>query len=134
MLRIKEKKLANKIKNMLNKRGFIVNIRASKKSKSINLKLDNGASSGIRISDHKKKNINSSDYLFNIVKNYKGPRCEFANGKIIRYYDYNSIGRLIYDIESERGNKIINNGYESYKYKRDKINIKNFNYYYKNVA
>ena len=134
MLRIKEKKLANKIKNLLNKRGFIVEIRASKKSKSVYIKLDNGACSGIRISDHKKKNNSNSDYLFSVVKNYKGPRCEFANGKIIRYYDYNSIGRLIYDIESERGNKIINNGYSSYKNIREKRLFKNINYYYKNVA
>ena len=134
MLRIKEKKLANKIKNLLNKRGFIVNIRASKKSKSVYIKLDNGACSGIRISDHKKNNKSNSDYLFNVVKNYKGPRTEFAEGKIIKYYDYNSIGRLIYDIEAERGNKIINNGYEKYKTKRDKIKLNQSYYYYKNVA
>ena len=49
----KEKRLAKKVTTLLNKRGFIVKQHSSRTSKSIYLKIDNGAIPVIRISDHK---------------------------------------------------------------------------------
>ena len=106
---------------LLNKRGFIVEIRASKHSKSLYLKLDNGACPGIRISDHKKTFKDKTNFKFNVIKNYNGIRNEFNNGNILKFYNYNSIGRLICDIETERSSKIIKYGYEDYRIKWDKI-------------
>ena len=123
MLKIsKEIRLANKIKELLNKRGFFVEIRVSKKTKSVYLKIDNGACSGIRISNHKN---HKTRYKYNMIKDYKGKRTEYINGQIIVYYDFCSIGRLIADIEAERSNRIIKFGYMSYKNTRDKefINV-----------
>lgn len=127
----KERRIANKIENALNKRGFIVDIRAAKNSKSLYLKLDNGACPGIRISDHKKVFKNKTKYKFNVIKDYKGNRTEFNNGQFNKFYNFNSIGRLISDIEIERSNKIINYGYSNYRNIRDK---ENNNYYVKKVA
>lgn len=121
ILKSKERKLAEKIKILLNKRGFIVDIRESRHSKSIYIKLDNGACSGIRISDHKKTFKDKTNFKFNVIKNYNGIRNEFDNGSILKFYNYNSIGRLICDIETERSSKIIKYGYEDYRIKRDKI-------------
>jgi len=119
----KEVRLANKIKKMLNKRGFIVKIQFSKSSKSVYLKIDNGACSGVRISNH----LNSkSNYKYNMIKNYQGKRCSFANGKTRYFYNYNSIGRVITDLESERSNNVIKQGYYKYRKIRDR---ENSNYY-----
>lgn len=112
----KEIRLANKIKELLNKRGFIVNVHVSKNSKSVYLKIDNGACNGIRISDH--KNLRTK-YKYNMIKDYQGKRAEYINGKIITYYNFKSIGRLLADIEIERSNKIIREGYLTYKNIRD---------------
>lgn len=125
----KEKRLANRIKNILNRRGFMVEIQNSRNTKSIYLKLDNGACNGIRISNHVNHKTN---YKFNVIKNYKGKRSEFTDGKLKVFYNYNSIGKLITDIETERSNKIINFGYANYKRIRDKEKTNYFNY--KNVA
>lgn len=133
MLKIKEKKLANKVKKLLNKRGFIVNIRASKNSKSLYLKIDNGACSGIRISDHKKIIKEKTNFKYNVIKNYTGVRNKFICGEILKFYNYKNIGRLICDIEKERSNSIIKYGYENYRIKRDKIK-NNYKKYNKKVA
>ena len=95
----KEKRLANRIKNILNRRGFMVEIQNSRNTKSIYLKLDNGACNGIRISNHVNHKTN-----------------------------YKFIGKLITDIETERSNKIINFGYANYKKIRDKEKTNFFNY------
>lgn len=127
----KEKRIASRIENALNKRGFIVDIRAAKNSKSLYLKLDNGACPGIRISDHKKSLKNRTKYKFNVIKDYKGNKVEYYNGQFNKFYNYNSIGKLISDIEVERSNIIIKYGYSNYRNIRDK---ENNNYYMKNVA
>ena len=57
--KIKEKNLGNKIKNMLLKRGFIVDMDISKKTGSIYLKIDNGACGTIRISNHRNDKARS---------------------------------------------------------------------------
>lgn len=120
----KEKRIANKIRNILNKRGFIVEIQYSTKSKSIYLNIDHGACDGIRVSDHKN---NKTKYKFNMIKNYRGKRSEITNGQIKKFYNFNSIGRLVTDIEIERSNKIIKFGYTNYKRIRDKENYLNYN-------
>lgn len=109
----KEKKLARKIKQLLNKRGFLVKEHISRTSKSIYIKVDNGAIPVIRISDHKR--INNDNCKYNVIKNYKGLRYELINGKIKRYYNYNNIARLITDIELERNSKILSIGYSRYR-------------------
>ena len=113
----KEKRLAIKIKELLNKRGFLVKIEESKKTKSVYLRLDNGACNGIRISNHKNSRTNCK---YNILKDYNGKRYEVINGQVITYYNFHSIGRLIADIEIERSNRIIKHGYSNYKKLRDK--------------
>lgn len=129
MLRLKkERRLANKITNMLNKRGFIVEMQFSKRSNSIYLILDNGACPGIRISDHRN---DYSKYKFNVIKNYIGKRSEYLNGQVKTFYNFKSIGRLIMDVESERSTRIIKFGYSNYRKIRDK---KNFEDLYRKVA
>ena len=129
MLRLKkERRLANKITNMLNKRGFIVEMQFSKRSNSIYLILDNGACPGIRISDHRN---DYSKYKFNVIKNYIGKRSEYLNGQVKTFYNFKSIGRLIMDVESERSTRIIKFGYSNYRKIRDK---KNFEDSYRKVA
>lgn len=129
MLRLKkERRLANKITNMLNKRGFIVELQFSKRSNSIYLILDNGACPGIRISDHRN---DYSKYKFNVIKNYIGKRSEYLNGQVKTFYNFKSIGRLIMDVESERSTRIIKFGYSNYRKIRDK---KNFEDSYRKVA
>jgi len=50
MLRLnKENRIANKIKGLLNKKGFIVRTQYSKNTKSVYLTIDNGACGVIRI-------------------------------------------------------------------------------------
>ena len=120
----KEKRVANKIKEMLNKRGFTVEIRASKHTKSVYLILDNGACSSIRVSDHKSYNKKSQ---FNVIKEYVGKRCEYYKGRKKLFYDFHMIGILIADIESERSNKMLAYGYTKYKAIRDK---EHFSKYY----
>lgn len=117
MLINKEKKVAKKIKEMLNKRGFIVDMQVSKRTKSIYLKVDNGASGRIRISDHKNKLTRSK---FNVIENYKGKRSEYSNNIFKKYYNFNNLAALITDIEIERSNFIIMYGYTNYKMIRDK--------------
>lgn len=119
MLVNKEKRLANKIKKILEERGFKIEIQKARKTKSIYIKLDNGACDSIRISNHISIKNNCKYYL---VRNYKGKRKSFYNGQIKRYYNYNNIGRLITDIETERFEKIIKNGYSNYKMIRNKEN------------
>lgn len=116
----KEKRIAKKVREMLNKRGFIVKMQLSKKSNSVYLTIDNGACGGIRISNHKN---NITKYKFNMIKDYKGKRTEYSNGVFKKFYNFNSIGRLIADIEIERSNMIIKYGYANYKRTRDKENI-----------
>lgn len=109
----KEKRLAKKVTMLLNKRGFIVKQHSSRTSKSIYLKIDNGAIPAIRISDHKR--LNADNCKYNIIKNYKGPKNEIIKGKIKKYYRYNNLGRLVTDIELERNSKIMSIGYSKYK-------------------
>ena len=73
----KEKRMANKIKEMLYRRGFKVETKISKNTKSVYLKIDNGACPTIRISDHKNNKTRSK---FNVIKNYEGKRREYCNG------------------------------------------------------
>lgn len=116
----KEKRLADRIVNILNKRGFIVEIQHSKRSNSIYLILDNGACPGIRISDHRN---DYNRYKFNVIRNYVGKRNEYINGQVKSYYDFKSIGRLIMEVETERSNRIVKFGYSNYRKIRDKKNI-----------
>lgn len=116
----KEKRLADRIVSILNKRGFIVELQYSKKSNSIYLILDNGACPGIRISDHRN---DYNKYKFNVIRNYVGKRSEYINGQIKSFYNFKSIGRLIMDVESERSTRIIKFGYSNYRKTRDKKNI-----------
>lgn len=109
----KEKRLAKKVTMLLNKRGFIVKQHRSRTSKSIYLKIDNGAIPAIRISDHKR--LNADNCKYNIIKNYKGPKNEIIKGKIKKYYHYNNLGRPVTDIELERNSKIMSIGYSKYK-------------------
>lgn len=131
MLKIKEKIIAKQIKELLHKRGFIVETRSSKKTKSIYLKLDNGACPEIRISDHKN---DKSKAKFNMIKNYIGKRNEYINGQSKKYYNYQMIARLVSDVELERSNRIIKFGYSNYKNIRDKNNYTIYYIYNKNVA
>ena len=116
----KEKKLVDRIVNILNKRGFIVEKQYSKRSNSIYLILDNGACPGIRVSDHRN---DYNKYKFNVIRNYIGKRNEYINGQLKSYYDFKSIGRLIMEVEAERSNRIIKFGYSNYRKIRDKKNI-----------
>lgn len=116
----KEKKLVDRIVNILNKRGFIVETQYSKRSNSIYLILDNGACPGIRVSDHRN---DYNKYKFNVIRNYVGKRNEYINGQLKSYYDFKSIGRLIMEVETERSNRIIKFGYSNYRKIRDKKNI-----------
>lgn len=116
----KEKKLVDRIVNILNKRGFIVETQYSKRSNSIYLILDNGACPGIRVSDHRN---DYNKYKFNVIRNYVGKRNEYINGQLKSYYDFKSIGRLIMEVEAERSNRIIKFGYSNYRKIRDKKNI-----------
>lgn len=127
----KEKVIAKKIKNILNKRGFIVEIIYPKNSKSVYLKIDRGACDGIRISNHKN---NKTKYKFNMIKGYNGKRSETSNGQLKKFYNFNSVGRLIADMEIERSNKVIKFGYTNYKRIRDKGNYLNYTNYNKKVA
>lgn len=115
----KEKRMAKRIKEMLNKRGFIVTIQVSKNTNSVYLKIDNGACGKIRISDHKN---NLTNCKFNMIKNYNGKRSEYSNRVFKKYYNYNGIGRLIADIEIERADSIAKYGYYKYRTIRDKEN------------
>lgn len=116
----KEKRLADRIVSILNKRGFIVELQYSKKSNSIYLILDNGACPGIRISDHRN---DYNKYKFNVIRNHVGKRSEYINGQIKSFYNFKSIGRLIMDVESERSTRIIKFGYSNYRKTRDKKKI-----------
>lgn len=132
----KEKRIAKNITKILNKRGFLVKQHKSKTSKSIYLKIDNGAIPAIRISDHKK--LNNDNCKYNVIKNYTGIRKELVKGKIKKYYNFNNLGRLITDIEIERNTKILTIGYSRYKRilqgkEKRKINYNNFSKY-DNVA
>ena len=126
----KERNLANKIKSMLLKRGFIIDMDISKKTGSIYLKIDNGACGTIRISNHRNDKAKSK---FNMIKNYTGKRSEFLNGQMKMFYNYGMIGRLIADVEIERSNKIIKYGYSNYKKTRDRELLNDY-YIYKQVA
>ena len=121
----KEKRIAKKIKEMLNERGFIVNMQVSKNTKSIYLKIDNGACCKIRISDHKN---NLTSCKFNVIKDYNGRRSEYSNGVFKKFYNYNSIARLVADIEIERSNIITQYGYYNYRKMRDKQKANNYYY------
>lgn len=125
----KEKKLARRIVELLNKRGFIVKPHISKTSKSIYIKLDNGAIPVIRISDHKRSN--NDNCKFNVIKNYNGSKHEIINGKIKKYYNYNNVARLITDIELERNKKIFSIGYSKYRNILQGKKINSYNKYEK---
>ena len=127
----KERKIAYKIKTLLNRRGFVVNIKYSKKTKSVYLEIDNGACNGIRISNHKNK---KSRFKYNVIRNYNGKKIELENGMTKNFYDFKNIGRLITDIELERSNRIINFGYQGYKRSRDKNYNYSIAYEFKKVA
>ena len=109
----KEKKMAKRIVQFLNKRGFIAREHHSKTSKSIYIKIDNGAIPVIRVSDHKR--VNGDNCKYNVIKDYKGPQYEVINGKIKKYYTFKNLARLVTDIELERHNKIMSLGYSKYK-------------------
>lgn len=109
----KEKRIAKKITILLNKRGFIVKEHRSKTSRSIYLKIDNGAIPVIRISDHKRTNNDNCKY--NVIKNYNGNKFELIKGKIKKYYNYSNMARLVTDIELERNSKIMTLGYSKYR-------------------
>ena len=120
MLRInKEMRISNKIKGLLNKKGFIVKMRVAKNTKSVYLYIDNGACGTIRISDHKN---NKSGSKYNVIKNYRGRKREYINGQNIIFYNFNNIERLLADLEIERSDKVIKYGYSNYKKQRDKMN------------
>ena len=126
MIKNKEKKFAKRLISLLNKRGFIVKAHKSKTSKSIYLKIDNGLISNVRISDHKRYNDDNCKY--NVIRKYDGPRLEIVKGKLKKYYQYASIGRLVTDI-------ILRIGYQRYKDKlTKKNNSKKENIYQKKVA
>lgn len=108
----REKRVAKKITNLLNKRGFLVEQHNSKSSKSIYLRIDKGAIPSIRISDH--KGYNNDNCKFNVIRNYKGAKKEVLDNRVIRYYNFNNIGRLISDVELERNSRIIIIGYSRY--------------------
>lgn len=109
----KEKKMAKRIVQFLNKRGFIAKEHQSRTSKSIYIKIDNGAIPVIRISDHKR--FNSDNCKYNVIRNYKGPNYEIVKGKMKNYYTFKNIAKLITDIELERHNKIMSLGYSRYR-------------------
>lgn len=115
----KERKLADRIVGILNKRGFIVEKHYSKKSNSIYLTLDNGACPGIRISDHRN---DYNKFKFNVIRNYVGKGSEYINGQVKSFYNFKSIGKLIMDVECERSTRIIKFGYSNYRKIRDKKN------------
>ena len=124
----KEKKIAKKIREMLNERGFIVNMQISKKTKSVYLKVDNGACGKIRISDHRN---NLTSCKFNVIKNYNGKKSEYTNRVFKKYYNYTSqsVNRLVSDIERERADFIMLYGYKNYKLIRDK-NVNTYHSHY----
>lgn len=132
MFRInKEKKTANKIREMLHRRGFKVDMKVSKNTKSIYLTIDNGACSSIRISDHKNYRTTSK---FNVIKNYEGKRREYYNRKTKMFYNFHMVGTLIADVEAERSNKILRYGYAKYKAIRDKESLSKYYIYNKQAA
>lgn len=122
----KEKKMAKRIVKYLNKRGFIAREHHSRTSKSIYIKIDNGAIPVIRISDHKR--VNDDNCKYNVIKNYKGPKYEMVKGKIKKYYTFKNLANLITDIELERHNKIMTLGYSNY---RNILRISRYNKYLK---
>lgn len=131
MLKInKEKRIAKKIREKLQKKGFIIKTIYSKKTKSVYLKIDNGACPSIRISDHKNYKTKCK---FNVIYNYNGKRTELYNGTIKIFYNFKSLSILIADLEIERSNKILRYGYTKYKEIRDKNSLSN-NYAYGKVA
>ena len=127
----KEKRIAKKIKKILNERGFIIKMQVSKKSNSVYLILDNGACEIIRISDHKNPKTKCK---YNLIKNYHGKRYEICNGQLKKYYNYKNIGKLISDIEMDRSDKIIKHGYTKYKIERNQDYFKKRSINYKNQA
>ncbi len=127
----KEKKIAKKIRNKLYKKGFKVEMKISKNSKSIYLKIDNGACSTIRISDHKNYRTRSK---FNVIKNYQGNSYEYNNNIVKKFYNFNMLNSLIADIETERSNRILKDGYTRYKAIRDKEDLSSYYIYNKKVA
>lgn len=133
MLKIlsKERKVANRVKLELNKRGFLVDLKPAKKSKSVYLRIDNGACPGIRISNHKNLSNKRTNFTFNVIDKYNGFRTEFKNGQLKRYYNFNSIARLICEVEKERSDRIIKYGYSNYIKNRNKDQL---NYFYRKVA
>lgn len=124
----KEKRIAKKIRDLLQKKGFIVEIKYSRRTRSIYLKSDNGACPSIRISDHINYKTKSK---FNVIRNYKGKRKELINGTVKYFYSYKPITLLIADLEIERSNNILKYGYTKYKLIRDKRDMKE---YYSQVA
>ena len=109
----KEKKMAKRIVQYLNKRGFIAKEHHSRTSKSIYIKIDNGVIPVIRVSDHKR--VNDGNCKYNVIKNYKGPKYEIVKGKMKKYYTFKNLANLITDIELERHNKIMTLGYSNYR-------------------
>lgn len=127
----KEMRYANKIKGLLLRKGFIVKTQMSKNTKSVYLKIDNGACGVIRISDHRNP---KSAFKFNVIRDYKGRKRERINGKVVYYYNFNNISRLLADLELERSDKVIKYGYSNYRKIRDKVNAINNNEYLEKVA
>lgn len=127
----KEKRMANKIKEMLYRRGFKVETKISKNTKSVYLKIDNGACPTIRVSDHKNNKTRSK---FNVIKNYEGKRREYCNGGTKMFYNFHMLATLIADVECERSNKILKHGYSKYKAIRDRKELSNYYIYNKQAA
>lgn len=127
----KERRIADKIRNMLYKRGFKVDIKIAKNTKSVYLKIDNGACATIRISDHKNSTTRSK---FNVIKNYEGKRRVYCNGFTRMFYNFHMLGSLIADVEAERSNKILKYGYTKYRAIRDNKDLSEYYIYNKQVA
>lgn len=119
-----EKKVADKVKARLYEKGFKVCYQFSKNTKSIYLKIDNGACCSIRISDHKNYKTRSK---FNVIKDYEVKWTKHNNKTIKRFYNFNMLDNLISDVEAERANKIFRYGYLKYKSIRDKNTFYNDN-------
>ena len=127
----KERRIADKIRNMLYKRGFRVDVKIAKNTKSVYLKVDNGACSTIRVSDHKNSKTRSK---FNVIKNYEGKRRVYHKGVTRMFYNFHMLGILMADIETERSNKILKYGYTKYKAIRDNKDLSEYYIYNKQVA
>ena len=113
MKRKAEMKVASKLTDKLANNGIKVNIYLSKTSKSVYLKLDYGACGGIRISDHKGKK--KYKYMFNVLKNYKGPKIVKEEKYTRFFYNYDNAEKLVQNVQDVKKHKLEQYGSERYK-------------------